>query len=232
MSSSSSSVVRRKNPKRSVVLNKRDVPVTKAQVKQMINSIIAYETEDKYWDVNNGSVQPVDYNGIVCVGLTDIVQGDSDTTRDGDSCIIKRLHFAALARYNQVNTTTNLVTSINVLRMIVFVWKPFFADAPPSAAKILTYTGTVYSPFAGLHHDGRDQFVILFDKTVVLDGFCSPAKMLTCDLKLNHKVHWKSGSTTNISGGIYYFTISNAIAAGGLYPELQQSAFRIDFTDA
>jgi hypothetical protein len=206
--------------------------VTLSKVKQIVHSIVDAEVEDKFFDTLSSSLTPFDYNGNAPIGLTDITQGSSDTARDGDAAVAKRLTWFLFLRYNQTNTTANLAQSINVARLVIFIWKPFFADVAPTVGKVMTYTGTTYSVGAPLSHDAKDQFIVLVDTVVALDGFSKATKILRGSMPLNHKLQWKGGSTTNVSGGIYYFLISDAVTAGGLYPEVRMSSFRVDFQDA
>jgi len=206
--------------------------VTKAQVSQMIKSSMAYSHESKYFDLVNQTGVSIDYNGITPVQISAVPQGSTDTSRDGDVIIVKRLKFAHSFRYCGTNTTTNLSTAENVVRLIVFTWKPFFSDVAPVVSAILQYYGAAYGPLSALAHDNRNQFTILFDKTFVLDGFASPFKVVKADLKLNHKIQYKAGSSTNSAGGIFYLYISDATAGGGVYPASVASFYRLDFTDS
>lgn len=200
--------------------------VTKAQVKQMIVSRIDREAEDKYFDTVGGGGAAVTYNGTTPFSITDIAQGASDTSRVGDALVAKRLRWRSLATYNLSATQS---ASINILRLVVFVWKPFFADVAPTVAKVMTYTGTQYAAQSYLTHDGIDQIKVLFDQVVVMDSFHRPTHFFQFDIALNHIIQYKAASTTNQSSGIYAFYISD-VASGG--PVVPSTATRLDYQDA
>lgn len=206
-------------------------PVTKSQVKQMIHSIVNYESEQKYSDLVANSSQNIDWNGIAPFALTDIAQGSSDLTRVGDELIVKKVTWSLLLKYNQTSTITNLANSCNVVRVLIFAWKPFFTDVAPTAAKVLTYTGTYYACHGPLTHDGIDQIKVISDTVHVLDGISQANKLIRGSVKLNHAVHYKNASQSNASNGIYVLLISDAQASVGPYPAVADYVFRVDFHD-
>jgi len=205
------------------------MPVTKGQVIQMIKSRIDHETEDKYLDTFSGTPGAVNYNGTTPFSLSDVPQGVTDFNRTGDSILAKQLSFRALVSYNQTSTTTNLATSLNVLRLIVFNWKPFYTDVAPTVAKVMTYFGTAYAALGPLTHDGIDQIDVLFDKTIYLNGIDKASDIVKFVIPLNCEICYRSGSTTNQSNGIYAFWMSDVASAG---PIVSAFASRLDFTDA
>jgi hypothetical protein len=217
--------VRQSAARNSRVRSARARKATVTQVRQMIHSIVDHEAEDKFFDVVAPGGGAVDYNGVI-VALSDVPQGTTDLTRIGDSLTVKRLRISSLTVYNASVTQS---TSINIMRMIVVAWKPFYASVAPTVGTIMTYTGATYAAQSYLTHDGKNQFKVLFDQTVVLDSFHKPTHLFRADLKLNHIISYKNASTTNQSNGIYALYISNA-ASGG--PTLPTTASRIDFQDA
>lgn len=219
--------------KSSSIARQEDDERLKREVKVMVKSMISSKKELKYFDVVSGTNSTIDWNGSTPTSITDIPQGVSDTNRIGDGVFPVRLRYSVLFKYNQVNTTTNLANSCSLLRMLIVRWKPFFTDVAPTVAKIMTYTGTFYAVQAPLTNDGIDQFTVLADRRVVLDGISQANVELTGTIKLkNPSIDYKAGSTTNQSNGIYVFFISDAQAASGVYPSVATSAFRTQFTDA
>jgi len=198
----------------------------------MITSMLSNELEDKYFDTVLNAGFNIDYNGGTPFSLSDVPQGITDTNRTGDSLLAKRLSWAVFVRYNQISTITNLSTSSNVVRLVVFRWKPFYSDVAPTVSKVLTYFGTFYAADAPLSHDGRDQFDLIADQTIVLDGQQKIAHQFRGSVTLNSKVQYKAASTTNQASGYYAFMISDALAGGGVYPNVLHYAFRLDFQDA
>lgn len=224
-------VPRRKSARPQAISKARGL-VTKAQVKQMIHSIVDQNMENKYFDTVNNSAANIDWDGSVPFALTNIPQGVTDLNRTGDTLIVKKLSWSALIKYAQVNTTTNLAMSVSVLRLLIFVWKPFFTDVAPTVAKVLTYTGTYYACHGPITHDGIDQITVLYDSVHVLDGISQANKLVRGSVVLNHTVQYKNASTTNSAGGIYALFISDAVSGAGPYPVVADSVFRVDFTDA
>jgi hypothetical protein len=223
----SSDVSRKKRSSR--VSNARSSTVSKSQVKQMIHSTLGNTLEDKYSDIVFNASN-IDYAGYAPFSLTDMAQGTTDTSRVGDTILAKKLTASVFFTYNATNTTTNLAASQNLMRFVIFVWKPFFADVAPTAAKVFTYTSTAYSAMGPLTHDGIDQLVILHDELFALDGFVNPNRIRRFSIPLNRKIQFKAGSSTNQAGGIYCTFMSNASAAP--FPVVTQGIFRLDFQDA
>jgi len=206
--------------------------VTRQQVKQMIHSIVDEELEDKFFDTVLTPNVAVDWFGRVPASITDIPQGLTDLSRIGDSLRVKKLTWSVMVAYNQKNTTTDLASSCSAMRLLIFAWKPFFADVAPTVAKVVTYTGIASACHGPLVHDGKNQSTILVDQVVILDGFTKPQKLFRGSMKLNHKIDFKNASTTNGSNGIYFTVMSDAVAASGTYPYLLNFNFRVDYQDA
>lgn len=226
------SIVPRKRLARRQAVTQARTLVSKQQVKQMIHSIVDQNIEDKYFDTVNNSAASIDWDGSVPFALTNVPQGVTDLNRTGDALKVKKLSWSALIKYSQVNTTLNLAASVSVMRLLIFVWKPFFTDVAPTVAKVLTYTGTYYAAHGPLTHDGIQQITVIHDSVHVLDGISKANKLIRGSVLMNHEVHYKNASTTNSAGGIYALFISDAPAGGGLYPLVADSVFRIDFQDA
>lgn len=227
-------VASKKNPRKRMASNNSggNKTVTKALVRQIVHSIVDSESEDKFWDTLNGTSADIDWTGPAPLALSDVVQGSSDTTRVGDLLRVKRVSWSIFLRYNQTNTTTNLSLTGNVVRIVIFAWKPFFGDVAPTNAKIMTYTSTAYAAAGPFTHDGKNQFIVLMDTTVLLDGFSKASRLIKGSVKTNHEIQYKAGSTTNAAGGIYWLCMSDAVASSGLYPSVKWSSFRIDYQDA
>lgn len=218
--------------KRVVAVNKaRAVVVTKSQVRQMIDSKLANTLEDKYSDIVF-SASNIDYAGYPPFSLSDMAQGTTDTSRVGDTVLAKLLTYSVFFTYNAKSTLTDLAGSQNLMRFVIFVWKPFFTDVAPTCAKVFTYTSTAYSAQGPLTHDGLDQMVILHDELFALDGFSKANRVKRGVIQINRKIQWKAGSSTNQSGGIYCTFMSNAITGVGPYPVVTSGIFRLDFQDA
>ena len=224
-SASSSTRRKRSRKKRNEVLNPSGA-LNKAVVRQMIQSAIKFNDELKYADYTT-TAQSIDWLGIT-YPLSDIAQGDSDTTRDGDRILVKNLSWSFYFRYN----AQALATSCNVVRLIIYSWKPFYGDIAPTGTKILVSTGNLYSACGPYVHDGRNQFTVLVDQHCSLDAAGTPAVLISGSRKLDHVIQYKAASTTNASGGLYALVISDAVAASGIYVALAHAVVRLNFTDS
>lgn len=214
---------------RKVPLNEMTAAQMRNYLKNMVDSKIGQELEKKYFDTFTNSGSNLDWTGLVPISLTDIPQGSSDTSRDGDKIQVTSLEWSFFFKYNGSGT---LSSTENVVRLLIFAWKPFVSDVAPTVGKVLTYTGTYYSAEGPLTHDGRGQFVILLDTCFVLNGINAANMLVKQKLKYSHAIQYKAGSTTNASGGIFFLAISDAQAGVGPYPSLGSYIVRVNFTDA
>jgi len=217
------------NPKPKVASSKQ---ITKSMVRQMINSTLTKIQEVKVSDKgDSGSAASIDWIGFTPVDLTNIAQGDTDATRDGDTIILKSVEWSMLYKYNNSSTLGDLKGSGNVVRFILFRWHPLSSDVSPTLAKIIQYTAVSYAPHAPLNHDGRDQFDILIDKVIVLDGFSKAFVNFKGLQKLDSKLQFKA-STTDGSGKLYFTCLSDAVSGTGPYPTLESYLIRVSYTDS
>lgn len=181
--------------------------------------------ERKFFETVNASATNIDWNGTI-ISLADIPQGDGDNNRDGDQVLPTSMQYSFFVKGP---TGANVPT---VLRMVIFKWKPFYADVAPTPGKVLLYTGTYYSAHAGLVHDGREQFTVVSDEVVVLDDTNVRNTLLRGTAKLSGKIQWKAASTSNGAGSYYVCFMSDSVAAGGVYAILADYAVRINFNDS
>lgn len=162
-------------------------PLTKRQVaavSKIANRKISSRAEKKYYD-RALTGQAYDWAGSI-VSLTNIPQGDTDVTRDGDQVYLRSIRMSGDI---VIGDTTN------VARLIIFQW---YQDATPAYTDVLSsvYQGTVNAVNSPYHHDGRRQFRVLYDKRFVMDsddgivlfdtGYLRPAK---------RKINFNAGGT-------------------------------------
>jgi len=197
----------------------------------MISSTLL-KAERKFFDFVSNSQQNIDDTGITPVSISSVPQGAADTNRIGDGLSPVSLEYSLTMKYNNVSTITNLATSLNVVRLIIFRWKPFFADVAPTVLKVMHYNLTAYAAMGPLAHDGRDQFDVIVDRRFVLDGLTHAYKIVNGKLKLSGNIQYKAASTTNQANGFYYLLISDAATGGGVYPSVQAMSTRLDYMDA
>lgn len=165
-----------------------------AKVKRVISTV----AEKKYWAFHNS--QTVGSAGFL-LHLSNIAQGDTDVTRDGDSLYVKSI---------QLNMVFALADTYNQCRVIVFQWHPLadLATATPLLSEILVDTATpTISPFA---HDTRNSYRILADRMVILDAD-NPYKSFKILITkgFTRKIQYVSGSTF-AQNNIFCFIVSDS----------------------
>jgi len=158
------------------------------------------EGELKYFDTVNANT--VDFSGSV-IALTDIPQGDTDLTRDGDSLLPINL---------EMRLVTFVADAYNAFRVIIFRWHPYFGSDAPGPAEILQLTGSSNAVNSPYNHDLRNNFTILYDKTrMMVDDQDNNSLVWQKKLKLKPKqVQYVAASTTNQSMGLYCLMISDS----------------------
>jgi len=205
-----------------------EAQMSKAEVKNMIKSIVGQEEEKKYFDTYVNASADIDWLGTV-LPVTSIPQNVTDTGRVGDNVLLKELTYSFYFKFNQNATFTS---SVNVARVIIFSWKPFFASVAPSVTGVLQYNGNYSAAHGPVAHDNKGQYKIHLDKSFVLDGASTDVNLVRGRIKLNQKVQFKAGSTTDCSNGVFVLFISDAAAGVGPYPKIADWIVRLDFKDA
>lgn len=111
--------------------------------------------------------------------LTAIGQGDTDVTRDGNTCRLKGLNIRHIMALNTLATSSNV-------RVIVFNW---FDSTTPVAGNILANTGNTTSQ---LNIENSDKFHILYDKHYSMDNVGCKLLDYKKYIKLNQKLKFNS----------------------------------------
>jgi hypothetical protein len=172
--------------------------VTKNEVRSLIKGAFESHTEKKWWPLLNGGVT-VDYTGNI-YGLTDVPQGDLDTTRDGDSINLESI---------KLGIELICGDATNIVRFIMFRWKP---NTTPAAADIWQAVASNVAPLYQPLHDNMQEYDILVDKLYTLHSYQPVVTdMIIYDFK-NPKVQYVSGTTTG-SNKIYMYFVSDSGAA-------------------
>lgn len=184
--------------------SKSDVPVSSPQSTEYrsfvrtVKAIANKAGEKKYFSVSSGGFQTVDWSGTV-TSISNIQQGDTDVTRDGDQAYIRSL---------ELQWEASVGDTFNVLRFIVFQW---FPATTPTVADILLTSGSndgVLSPYT---HDTRFQFKILYDRKMHLNTNTpnmSYRYRIWKDFKYNRIQYL--GGTTDGQNKIYVLKISDS----------------------
>jgi len=131
-----------------------------------IKKLLLASREDKYKDTS-ASYTVVDYAGVV-IDLLDIAQGNTDTTRIGDTIIPTRIEIRGQVH---ANDTTQ------AMRVLLLRWREDANEggSTPALAQFLqpTFVSTTQVCYAPFYHDKREMFDVLFDKTFAMCGSTS-----------------------------------------------------------
>lgn len=130
--------------------------------KMQVKRIAKVPRELKYFSYTNTGTSSTTY-GVV--SISDIAQGDTDITRDGD-----QLYWCGTMEVRGVfeNAQGSLGDLYNTFRMIIFQWHP---NSTPVIGNILingpSGAEDVHSTYS---HDYRHMYKILFDKVITTIG--------------------------------------------------------------
>lgn len=189
-----------------------------------INKVINSRAEKKYYITNSG---PSPYKvGISTAGyvaqMSGIGQGDTDTSRDGDSLLVKSLN---------LNYQIEVGDTFNVIRVIMFQW---FPTSVPTAGNILQdVTLGVLNPHQTYNHDLRYNYKVLYDKTHTIGATSTNIPIV----KISKQVYITSGfkrklqyqaATTTGNNQFYLMAISDSSA--GPDPQLIYNV-KLNFLD-
>lgn len=154
------------------------------------------------------------------VSLSDVAQGDTDNTRNGDSLFASSLGM----RYHWVGAD-----AYNTMRLIIFQWNQ---DDVPSVGDILLDVGVVSSCTENYNTDQASHYKIMYDHTITAtqavtgQGYSGPfmAKKLRVP---RSKIQFNGGGTVG-TGKIYYLALSDSAAAS--HPSLLFTS-RLNYRD-
>lgn len=172
--------------------------LTKRQKKQ-VERIIKSKQELKYHNVSDQVT--VNDTGTV-FNISQIAQGDTDQTRDGDALLATSIHCKF-----QVGRADNT----NMMRVILFRWLAEDTSTidPPTMTKILQTTGSV-QPMAQLNHDFRSKFQVLYDRIVTVDQVANDQYFWQINKKLAKVPMRFSAGTTNGKNKIWMLAVSDS----------------------
>lgn len=178
-----------------------NMKVSKTQVKAMINSVVKSRDllEWNYWCTSTNQSN-VNFTGTT-YPLSDIPQGDSDSTRGGDSLSLVSL---------EVNLAFYASSQINVCRVFIYQWFPALtAGSPPAVNQLLYTTGSALAPMSPYNVDNHQQYKILFDRSVAVST-AEGARLVNFKTKIFPKKSIQySNATTNGSSKLFLVTISD-----------------------
>lgn len=211
--------------RRTALSNKRLVVAVKKKglnkrQKNQVVSLVRGQQEMKYaWQTINSAAVT---NTASLSQITQIAQGDTDTTRDGDRYKLVKLRFRAIMYHNAIANVQ--------CRVIIFRWKP---NSAPSAADLLLTGGTGSIDITSEYqHDTRQQFQILYDKMFTIGSVQPPQASKV--LMFQHVFKGKSGdcqmnaaSATAGTNQLWLLTISDNVTGSTL-----KGTLKLNFTDS
>lgn len=165
-----------------------------SKVAKMVNA------EEKFYETGL-SAFAVDYVGVLTV-LNGMAQGDTDSTRDGDSIKCKHL---SLKGYIDAGATT-----CTVFRIIVFEDKQNQVSA---VTDFMTLSGASTAPNGFKIYDKRFRTKVLLDKTYSFSDTGPNSGHFEFEIPLGHHTQFDAGTTTINTGAYKYIMISNRAPA-------------------
>lgn len=204
--------------------NKQVKAVVKEELLANEKRTVEKKFHDTFYTANpdNGGI---DANTLV--RLSSIGVGTSDSLRVGDKCKPISVSVSFWAKPSSTNFAYD-----SVIRLILFQWHPDSGRDPPSLNEILmgTRNGLAQMPLSPMNHDGRAQFSILAQKTVLVGG--GEDRIITGRMysqKLRG-IEFRAGGNEGLQH-IYLLVVSNQTAGLTQEPEVYIDT-RVNFTDS
>lgn len=191
--------------------------VTRRDVRNIAQKVLNKNAEWKYHLVFNNS--GVSTSGAI-IDLSAVSQGDTDTTRDGDSITASTLGY----RYFWQNGDDT-----NACRLIFFQWYP---QTTPTVTDILLTTVGNGVQFM-YHTDKADMYKILYDSTDTLSVYTASGGSVLGSPNIGkikipkRKIQFQAGTTTG-SNKIYALVLSDSGATSHPGPNLMT---RLNYMD-
>lgn len=192
-------------------------PVTKQQVKQMMQS----KVELKYIDtITAGNT---DYSGVI-IPLSSIPQGVSDSQRIGDQVRLSRV----LIKLKMQGPASNTPVSY---RSILFRLNDFTSG--PAAATYFTLNGGTTAPLGEVAWDYKHLVQVVSDKfSFVIGTSSSSARELdltTLNIPLKGIVSYTAASTTNQENGLFLYLVTDLSNVNNAFYSVSS---RVEYYDA
>lgn len=163
-------------------------PSSMSAVKSVVSREISRRAEKKY-HLDSETGTNITSAGAV-YDLSAVAQGDTDTTRDGDSLYVRSVRVKGFV--------TNKGGAPSHTRVILFQW---FDDSTPTASNVLIagYLSTALAPVSLYHHDQRKKYNVLYDRLINSDyNGGSEAPLFDTGYKMpkRKKISYTSAATT------------------------------------
>jgi hypothetical protein len=172
----------------------------------VVKAALRKSLELKYFSLTDNTYSSISYNGTdFFLPFTQIPQGDTDSTRDGDRVELKEFRFRLACK---ISTTTPVF-----LRVICFQWKP--NSVPVYANILLDQHNTSAAPMTDFNHDLRSEYHILSDDLLEVDTVAHPAIVIEHSIKnLIPYIQFTAGSSTVGTNLVYILAVSDVLTAG------------------
>jgi hypothetical protein len=147
-----------------------------------------------------GSSNTIDYNGTLLLATSNISQGSTDSTRNGDSIKLQRLK--GLWAFFRGGADA-------IVRMVVTV------EAAPGInanSNVCESAGSSNAPLSFPSWDYRHNFRVVFDRTIILTSQ-DPEKVVDLDLKFDHDVQYIAGGTNVAHGQVTLWFFSDLVTS-------------------
>lgn len=210
-------------PRKPFVLGRKRKSVKKTvATKQYVKKQFKIAQELKYHGEFD-SLTTVSNAGLLPICFTDITQGDTDLTRDGDAVNIKGVVIRGTLQASTVDLR-------NLIRCIVFQWYPIDTASTPSILNIIHQTGA-YGIIAPYNHDLRNQYKILADRTFLVDQETNRYRRFQIKVPMKYmkkKIQYVGG---DLYGSNHLFMLFISDSASGTNPTISYYT-RVWFTDS
>ncbi len=147
-----------------------------------------------------GSSNTIDYNGTLLLATSNVSQGNTDSTRNGDSIKLQRLR--GLWAFFRSGADA-------IVRVIVTV------EGSPGInanSNVCEAAGSSNAPLSMPSWDYRHNFRVVYDKCITLTTQ-EPEKVLDMDLKFDHDVQYIAGGTNVAQGQVTVWFFSDLVTS-------------------
>lgn len=143
-----------------------------------------------------------DYSGDI-ITLNSISQGDTDSTRDGDSCKLQNLTIRYFVKH----------TSNAIVRVIIY-WDPDNSIA--AASELLDSTGSSLAPLSFKDYDNRFKTRIIYDRKHILTAGGGLLQAVDKVIPINLHTQFDAGSSSVNSGALKMCVVSTEAPASNV----------------
>lgn len=192
-------------PKKSTVgvMNKS----ARTAVKRIVKRSLERTAEIKYKDLYDNVAAAQSATLLAARDMTSPSQGNGDTQRVGDTIMLTSV---------QINLQMT-ATAAQVIRLIVFKWKPLTTSYLPKLGDILqSPANTAVGPVYQRRVDTQGNYTILYDKAFALQNVAQQNRIIRINLtKKLGQIRFDAGSTDGVNK-LFYFLITDIAASNSI----------------